>query len=170
MFYVNETVLYGTEGVCRIADIERKNFGGKQMEYYVLRPVYQDSSTIFVPLQNEALLKKMRRILSAEEIVEIIRAMPSEEYLWIEDEAERRETYKGILMDGDRGALVRLIKTLYAHQKKQQAKGKKLHISDERFLKEAEKILYDEFALVLNIKRQQVLPFILDQIQVEARQ
>ena len=37
-------------------------------------------------------------------------------------------------------------------------------MSDERFLKDAERLLYDEFALVLRIKPDQVLPFILKQI------
>ena len=59
-----------------------------------------------------------------------------------------------------------MIKALYHHQQVRQAQGKKLHVSDERFLKEAERTLYDEFALVLHISQEQVLPFILDQIEV----
>ena len=33
-------------------------------------------------------------------------------------------------------------------------------------MKEAEKMLYEEFAYVLNIRKDQVLPFILNQVQV----
>lgn len=43
-------------------------------------------------------------------------------------------------------------------------------MSDERFLKEAEKMLYDEFALVLNIREDEVLPFIMKQIDIEEKQ
>ena len=43
--------------------------------------------------------------------------------------------------------------------------GRKVHVCDERFLKEAEKILYDEFAHVLDIEPEQVLPYIFDQIE-----
>ena len=36
-------------------------------------------------------------------------------------------------------------------------------------MKEAEKMLYEEFAYVLNIRQDQVLPFILEQIQIEEK-
>ena len=59
-----------------------------------------------------------------------------------------------------------MIKALYFHQREQQKNGRRLHITDERFMKEAEKMLYEEFAYVLNIRKDQVLPFILNQVQV----
>ena len=71
-----------------------------------------------------------------------------------------------MLFRSDRTALVRMIKTLYQHQQKQQRRGKKLHVVDERFMKEAERILYEEFAHVLNIQKEQVVPFIMEEIQV----
>lgn len=43
--------------------------------------------------------------------------------------------------------------------------GKHLYISDERFLKEAEKILYDEFQFVLKLQKNEVLPFIVQKIE-----
>ena len=43
-------------------------------------------------------------------------------------------------------------------------------MADERFLKDAEKMLYDEFALVLNIREEEVLPFIMEQIAVGEKQ
>ena len=76
MFKINDTVLYGTEGVCEIKDITQLNFGEGMMEYYVLQPIYKDSLTIFVHTGNDHLISKMRLILSREEIEEIIRTMP----------------------------------------------------------------------------------------------
>ena len=61
--------------------------------------------------------------------------------------------------------MVRMIKALYLHQREQQAKGRKLHMADDRFFKEAERMLYEEFALVLQMKKEEVLPFILEQLQ-----
>lgn len=43
-------------------------------------------------------------------------------------------------------------------------------MSDEHFFKEAERILYEEFALVLKIRPEQVLPFILEQIGIDAKE
>jgi CarD family transcriptional regulator len=56
------------------------------------------------------------------------------------------------------------------HQQELKEKGKKLRVSDERFLKDAEKVLYDEFAHVLDIKREEVLPFIFEQIETVRKQ
>lgn len=89
--------------------------------------------------------------------------------LWIDNDNARRERYREILQSGDRAQLVGLIKALYCRQQEQQAKGRKLHAADERYLHEAEKILYEEFAHVLRIKRDEVLPFIMEQIQVKER-
>lgn len=164
MYKINDTVLYGAQGVCRISGTTTKSFNGGKMEYYVLKPCYSANSTIYVPMHNEALLKKMRRLLSAEEIHQIIRTMPAQASSWIEDESERRTAYRDILSHGDRMELLRMIKALYLHQQLQQEKGRRLHASDETFFKEAEKMLYDEFALVLHIQPADVLPFILDQL------
>ena len=168
-FNIGDTVLYCSHGVCKIAEISKKKFNGMIVEYYVLKPVYNDSSTIFVPSDNEALTAKMHRILSAEEIYSLIKAMPEEEQIWIEDEPQRRERYKEILSGSDRTELIRLIKTLYLRRQAQNGRKKKLHMADEKFLKDAENLLHEEFAHVLNIKREQVLPFILRQIEVDEK-
>lgn len=165
-FRINEAVLYGAEGVCRIAEISEQNFMGEPKRYYVLKPIYAGRSTVFVPIDNAALTAKMRRVLSPEEIYALIRAMPNEAALSIDDDNARREHCREIIGSGDRAELVGLIKALYNRRVAQQAKGRKLHLADERLLQDAEKILYDEFAHVLQIKRDEVLPFILEQINV----
>ena len=169
MIKVNDTVLYGSHGVCKVAETVVRRMGGREMEYFLLKPVFERSSSIYVPMQNEALVSKMKRILSAEEIFEMIRSMPDEELLWIENENERRRIFQEILNSGDREQLVRLIKTLYLRQQNRLEQQKNLLMSDEKFLKDAERILYEEFAYVLKIDRDQVLPFIMKQIEVEKR-
>ena len=169
MIKVNDTVLYGSHGVCTVAGTLTRQVGGREVEYFLLKPVFERSSSIYVPTQNEALVSKMKRILSAEEIFEMIRSMPEEEQLWIENEADRRRMFQEILNSGDRGRLVRLIKTLYLRQQNRLEQKKNLLMSDEKFLKDAERILYEEFAYVLKLERDQVLPFIMNQIEVEKR-
>jgi len=169
IFNVNDTILYGTHGVCRIAEISERDFGEKGMEYYILKPLGDDKATLFVPVSNEKLLAKMRRVLTAAEIYELIKAMPDEETIWVENETNRKEKYKEILTSGNRKNLIQLVKTLYRHQGEQKEKGKKLHISDERFMKDAERMLYAEFAHVLDIQYEQVLPFIMEELEVEEK-
>ncbi len=170
MYQVNDTVLYGTHGICRISDIIVKKIDKSNIQYYVLVPVYQNTTTLFVPVENQKLVSKMRRILSPSEIYTIIRSLPKEDLIWIDDDTQRYETYHAILQSGDRTQLVQLIKTLYLHQQERREQKKKLHSADEKFMKEAEHLLYEEFAYVLNIKREQVVPFITEQIEIEEKQ
>lgn len=51
--------------------------------------------------------------------------------------------------------------------KTKRSSGKKLHACDERFFRDAEKMLYEEFAAALNIDKEGVLPFILSKIKKE---
>lgn len=169
-YQIGETVLYGVEGVCTIAGTEHRDMAGMKLDYYVLQPVYNRQSKVLVPLQNPQLVAKMQPLLSAEEINELIRSMPSGADLpWEENDTLRREQFKEILLHGDRRAVICLIKTLYLHQQALAEKGKKQHAADDRFFKDAEKKLYEEFAYVLHLEREQVLPFILEQIREQER-
>ena len=60
-------------------------------------------------------------------------------------------------------ALFELELTVEVHSpdKLQLKKGRRLHITDERFLKEAEKMVCDEVSVVLHIDRNDVLPLVL---------
>ena len=151
MFQRNDVIIYGTQGVCKIVDTEEKMVNGQKKTYYVLKPVDDAGSTFFAPTDNEAVLKKMRRLLSKDEIHKLMDAMGSEKGVWIPNETERREAYKSILAKGDHLELIKMIKAIYAHKEAREAEGKRLHMSDERFLKDAEQILYSEFQYVLNL-------------------
>lgn len=167
MYQIGDVIIYGAQGVCRITDITPKTVGEKRMDYYVLQPVYEAWQTIYVPANSETLLAKMRPVLSGEEIRSLIRSMPDKTPICLENEQAKKERYKQILSEGDRTELIRMIKTIYLQSQAQKQKSKKLHMEDERFMKSAEKQLYDEFAHVLHLQRDQVLPFILEQIQQE---
>lgn len=169
MFSINDYLVYGIYGVCKIEAMSERTVCGRKACYYVLKPVYEEKSTVYVPVDNEALTGKMRRVLSAEEIYALIKSMPSGEAAWIESEQERKREYTRILSNGSREELMLMIKALYTHRQMLLAKKRKPHLSDEGFLKDAEKLLYEEFAYVLNIKRSQVAPFIAEQIEIEQR-
>lgn len=166
MFNIDDTILYGSHGICKIGDITKQKFGSETNDYYILHPVHNPSATIYVPVNNQKLTDKMRRILSEEEIYELIKAMPDTNSEWIENKNERNERFRSIISSGDRREIIKLIKVIYNHREELKATGKKLHAADEQFFKEAEKVIYDEFAMVLNIRYDQVLPFIVNQIDL----
>ncbi len=169
MYSTGDTVVYGTQGVCRIEGTQTKRIRGEYVEYLVLRPVYDQNSTVFVPKKNEKLMTKMRDVLSAEEIYNIIQELPEKDPIWIEDDNIRKSKYQEMIDEGNRRKIMLIIKTLYRHRIEQEEKGRRLHQADEFILKQAEKLLHDEFALVLEIKPEEVVPFIMKQIDVQKK-
>ena len=167
MYKVDEIILYDTEGVCRISEITEKTFGGKKQKYYILSTVSKNSMTIYVPVDNEKQTIKMRKILSSDEIYKLIRNMPNEDLIWIENDGERKEKYKQIIQSGDRRGLIKIIRTLHFQKEQLTKQGKKLHMSDEQFMKSAQKILHEEFSHVLKIEPNQVIPFIVNELKIE---
>ena len=89
MFQRGETVLYGTEGVCRIAEIQEMKIGRTKAEYYVLKPVYRESATIYVPVDNPTLVARMKHVLSQQEIDRLLETVLEGEVPWVEDVNER---------------------------------------------------------------------------------
>ena len=134
MYSIGEVVLYGSNGVCEITEITTKKIGKDSIEYYVLKPVCSDSSTLFVPTQNEMLVSRMRVVLSSDEIKDIL-SQKTDNEIWIDNKAERCEKIKEIISGGDCMKLVELIRRMHFHSKLQLKKGRRLHITDERFLK-----------------------------------
>lgn len=160
MFKVNDTIMYGTQGVCKIVEITQKDFMGDKKDYYVLKPVNDKGATLFAPVNVKA-GNKMRRILTKEEVHDLIARMPEEEIEWIPGVNLRKETYKKIISNGDHIELIRMIKTLHVQREKRESEGKHLYLSDERFLKEAERILCEEFQYVLKLNKEELIAEII---------
>lgn len=168
MLQVNDVIIYGVQGVCKITAIEEKTIAGAKKTYFVLKPVGDQGSTIFAPTDNELVRRKMRRLLTKEEIHKLIDSMRWENALWVTNENERKELYKNILAKGDHLDLIRMLKAIYAHKTQREAEGKRLHMSDERFFKDAEQILYNEFQYVLDIKdKDDLMRYIFARIEKE---
>lgn len=165
MFEVNDMVVYGTHGVCKIEAVERKEFSGVSKEYYFLRPANDSTAAIYVPTQNEKLVGKLRKLLTEQEVYQLIETMPQKEIIWYQKENERKEEYKKLIEKGDHSELIGMIKAIYLQKQQRESEGKHLYISDERFFREAENLLYDEFQYVLNIKKEDLLALICSKIK-----
>lgn len=160
MYSVNEKIHYGGSGVCVIQEIATMRFGRTRERYYVLKPVYQNSSLIYVPVENQQLVSKMRPVLSREEVDRLIDRMPEIPTAWEEDPQARKASFDALLRSNECSSLIVIIKTLHAHKERRQADGKNLHVADETYLREAQRLLYDEFAGALDIQPAQVHDYI----------
>ena len=163
-FKAGDVVIYGTQGTCRITGTEKMRVGGKNTVYFILNPVYRKNSKIFVPSDNKELTEKMHGVIERSEIDELIKNAAQDASEWIENNSERRETFKDALSSGDRHRIIKVIKAIRLHKTEREEKGKRLHQSDETFLKEAEALIYEEFAVVLGIEPGKVLDYIMDEI------
>lgn len=168
MIQTGSMLLYGNQ-VCRVCQQKEEVFHGTRHNYYLLQPIYDTSSLIHVPADNPKLMGKMRQILSPDEIYQLIQQIPKQETLWIADDRQRSDAWKEILSTGDRQKLVGMIKTLYEKKQEIEAAGRKFHTADENALRQAEQMIHDEFALVLDIQRDQVAPFIARQIEIQEK-
>ncbi|MBQ6323128.1 MAG: CarD family transcriptional regulator, partial [Lachnospiraceae bacterium] len=106
-----------------------------------------------------------RYAMSGEEARALIEEMTSVETLWIPDERAREHLYKEALLSMDCRNWVKIIKTLYFRKLDRQARGQKVTVRDEYYLRRAEDRLYGELALALGRNKEEMEGYILEQIE-----
>ena len=156
MFQVGDQVVYGIHGVCRILAEEERRVDRKRVKYFALEPLDQPGTRYYVPSENPVALAKLSRVLEKDALIELLTSERIRENCWIADENQRKQRYRELITSGDRVALLQMISTLHQHKKEQAAAGRKLHLCDDNFLKDAEKLLNSEFSLVLGIQLSEV--------------
>ena len=148
MYQIGELVQYGTSGVCRVEEIVQGVPGlQKDTECYLLIPVSKKEEKIYTPVDNEKV--KMRRILSSEEVKELMGKAPEIEGPAIVNEKQCESVYREELYSVDCYRWLGLLKTLYARKAARIAMGKKITATDERYLKSVEERLREELNLVI---------------------
>ncbi len=162
MFNIGDTVLYGSDGVCTIDEITEKSFGDVSVEYYILRPVFDNRSTFFVPTKNQKLVSKMHPILSPSQLSDVINSSQPEP--WIDNDIKRGERFKEITLSGELKAVAGLIKCISLHIEEISQKGKKLHKSDELTYKEAIKLVYEQMAMFFKISKEEIADIVCKKI------
>ncbi len=160
VFQVGQQVLYGIHGICRIADVEVRVIDRKKVEYYVLEPVEQAGSRYYIPTQNQVAVSKLRPMMDMDQLLALLNSEEARKDCWIGDENARKQYYRSLINSGDRAALLSMVRTLLQHKASQSAAGKKFHICDENFLRDAQKLLSSEFSLILGIPASQVGDYI----------
>lgn len=165
MFEVGQKVLYGIHGVCCITAVETKSAGKEKKEYYCLEPVDQPGAVFYVPTANPAAVAKMRTILSKQEFEQLITEQKNREHTWIEDENQRKQYYRELIAGNDRGELIAMIGALHRHKRQQQESGRKFHVCDENFLRDATRMLSTEFSLILGISKSEVTEYMKSKLE-----
>lgn len=167
MYKVGNMVMHPHAGVCKIEDIRIEKFSKMSDKmYYILRPIYeQGNSKIYVPIDSQKI--HLRKLLSIEDIHQLIRAVDFNTRLWIDNDSKRQEKFNQILKSNHQEEIIQLIAEIHNKQKEKQEEGKKLHLADMRIMQEAEKMIHQEFAFSLNIGIDEVADFIMKELHIE---
>ena len=160
MLQLGDRIVYGIHGVCCVVDIEQRIIDRKKADYYVLEPVDQPGAKFYVPTHNQIAVSKLRPLLTLQELEDLLQSPETHADIWIADENRRKQRYRELINSGDRASLICMIHSLHKHKEAQLSAGRKFHLCDENFLKDAQKLLTSEFSVVLNIPPSDVRAYI----------
>ena len=166
MFSVNDYIVYGSNGVCKIEDIcvlPKVDGVHKNKKYYVLKPIYSKGNTIYTPVDNTKVV--IRKIISKAETKKFIDSIPSIATLSISDDKARAAECQNALRSCDYKEWIKVIKTINIRKQERISLGKKIGQIEERLLNSAEDFLYGELAVPLEIPKEQVEEYIVKRIE-----
>lgn len=164
MYQCGECVIYGVHGACRVVGTQKQTVNRKRVEYLVLEPVGQKESRFYLPTGNEIAMGKLRPILSCDDLQALLDSSEIRSAEWIQDENLRKQRYRELLGNVDRTELLKMVHSLYAYRESQLAAGKKFHLCDENFLRDAEKLLISEISLVFEKSQEEARQYLRQQL------
>ena len=122
-------------------------------------------SKFFVPTHNALAVSKLKAVLTRDELAQLLANVDTSDDIWIKDEGQRKVCYRELISSGDRGALISMVFALNRHKEEQLASGRKFHLTDENFVRDAKKVLSSEISFVMQIPAESVWDYIMDNIR-----
>lgn len=156
MFKIDEYVVYGMNGVCKVEAIGPMSLGGVDSDklYYTLLPLYTKGSRVYTPVDNQKVV--MRRVISKTEACALIDESKEIPLIEADSDKNRELAYKEALRSCDCREWIRIINTAMRRKEERVAQGKKMSACDERYLKQAQDNLFGELAVSLNLEKNEV--------------
>ncbi|MBR4290274.1 MAG: hypothetical protein IKT52_06515 [Oscillospiraceae bacterium] len=165
MYQVGEWVVYGIHGVCRVEGVEKQLVNRKRTQYLVLEPLAHSQSRFYLPTENPAAMAKLRPVLNKDELTELFASEELRQDIWVQEENHRKQYYRELISSGDRITVMKMVSTLYRYKEAQTAAGRKFHQSDDNFLRDAEKLLASEIALVMELSPEEARNYLREQLK-----
>lgn len=164
MFQTGDWVVYGIHGVCRVVGTEKQLVNRKRTQFLVLEPLNHGESRFYLPTENATAMAKLKPVLDKAELVNLLDSEDVRQDVWIQEEHQRKQHYRTLIGSGDRIALLQMVSTLYRYRAAQMNAGKKFHQSDDNFLRDAEKLLASEIALVMELTPEAAREYLRQQL------
>ncbi len=155
---IGEKVVYGKTGVCIVeGQCEKELVRNQKKQYFVLKPLGSDNSTIFAPIDGNKVF--IRPIITKDEADKLISKIPEITEASADIELTR-EQYEAMIATHNCEDLVGLSFRLYNKKKNALENRKKPGFVDERYMALAEKLLFGELAAALDIPFDEVKAYI----------
>ena len=130
----------------------------KEREYYILKPIYQMGSTVYVPVDSPK--ESMRPVIKREEAQKLIDEIHDVPLLAIANEKLTEQIYRECLKSGNCEEWVRILKTIWRRKQERLQAGRKVTAVDAKYFHMAEESLYGELAVALDLDRDEVEAYI----------
>lgn len=156
MFKVGDYVVYNNS-VCKIIEIRKKRYNN--LDYYFMHSIDDNSLNIEIPINN----KLIRKVITKEQALELINKIPSINTL--EDSGKMMENSYKLLMKGNQMEdLIKIIKTTYLRNDYRIKNGKRVSEKDSIYFNMAEKRLYNELSISLNLSFNETKEYIINKL------
>ena len=138
--------------MCRVNDISSMDFSGSDRLYYSLTPSFENDTTIYIPVDSDKVL--MREIMTKQEAERFVLSWPD---IACEPHAK---AHQQILKSGNCLELGAMIKEITRQSISGKRSGKALSGNQRDVIKIAQKLLYGELSVALDIDPAKVPEYI----------
>lgn len=168
MYQVGDYLVYGMEGVCRVAAIGYPKLSGARRDqlYYTLTPCGKNDS-IYTPVDTQVYIRPPLSGAQAQALLDgfpdrpVCHDLPA-------DARMLAPYYQDIIASHDCGRLAQLYKTIYCKQQALSSSRRSLSVTDMRYLKLAENLLFGEISFVLGVPFDDVVRSVRQRLDAEA--
>ena len=170
MYQVGDFLIYGMEGVCRVEAVGHPKLSGVPRDrlYYTLTPLGKTDS-IYIPVDSQVYIRRpvtradALSLLASVEQIEPCGDMPSDARLLA-------SYYQQIIASRDCARLLQLYKTIYLKQQALSGSRRSLSVTDMRYWKQAENLLFGELSFVLGVSSAESVREVRQRLDAEAQQ
>lgn len=158
MFQVGDYVVYKRE-VCKIREMKENHYSNQ--DYFILCPVDDESLVIDIPTDNRSGF--LRPLMTSKEAEALIARIPEIESIETTERMLENE-YRFLMQSNKMEDLIKIIKTTYLRNNERKLNGRKISDKDNSYFENAERMLYNELAISLNIPKEDVKNYIIDKV------
>ena len=168
MFHAGDLVVYGATGVCQVEDVSPPASGADASAdsrlFYRLNPLHHDG-VIYTPAENGKV--PIRPVMSAQEAQALIDEIPSIHAVICRAPTTQAlaQHYQAVVRSHNCREIAEMMISIYAKRQQAQAQNRRLGAVDERYMKQAEVLLYGELAAALQIPFNEMESYIAHRVE-----